>query len=155
MMRLVHTYWPSWLAFAVGATFAVLLTPLILATMEWYQLWYAAQNPPATLRWHSMERLDADTLRFRLWIKQERDCEMLRLGAMTGSSVDNMRVGDVALEDGRVPQSFPVGITVQSRPWILRGIYGDLVTVTAYYGCGEHVIKAPLLVGTMPARVTP
>ncbi|MBK7517938.1 MAG: hypothetical protein IPI51_20590 [Betaproteobacteria bacterium] len=56
----------------------------------------------------------------------------------------------LAREDGRPPQSYPVGITVISRPWLLRGIYGGKVAVSAYYDCDNTVIKAPILVGDVP-----
>ena len=47
-------------------------------------------------------------------------------------------------------EHYPVGITIISRPWILRGIYGDKVAVSAYYDCDDRIIKAPLLTGDVP-----
>jgi hypothetical protein len=59
-------------------------------------------------------------------------------------------VESFAREDGGQPQSYPVGITVISKPWILRGIYGTKMAVSAYYDCDDRVLKAPLLVGDVP-----
>ena len=140
---------------AIGATFgfmlAVLLGPLVLATADWYGEWSLERNPPATLQWHTVERIDEDALRMTLLVTRHQDCQMVRLLGYTGASLQTMQPADaLEREDGRPPQSYPVGIVVISRPWILRGIYGNKMAVSAYYDCDDSVIKAPLLVGDVP-----
>ena len=140
---------------AIAATFgfglAVLRAPLVLATADWYAEWSAEHNPPATLQWNSVERIDTDTLRLTLLVTRHRDCQMVRVLGYTGKSLQAMQSAEsLEREDGRPPQSYPVGITVISRPWLLRGIYGGKVAVSAYYDCDDAVIKAPLLVGDVP-----
>ena len=140
---------------AIAATFgfvlAVLLAPLVLATADWYAEWSRERNPPATLQWHTVERIDEDALRLTLRVTRHMDCQMVRLLGYTGTSLQTMQPAEtLTREDGRSPQSYPVGITVISRPWILRGIYGRMVAISAYYDCDDTVIKAPLLIGAVP-----
>lgn len=140
---------------AIAATFgfvlAVLLAPLVLATADWYAEWSAEHNPPATLQWNSVERIDTDTLRLTLLITRHRDCDFVRILGYTGATLQSMQPAEsLEREDSRAPQSYPVGISVISRPWILRGIYGGKVAVSAYYDCDDTVVKAPILVGDVP-----
>lgn len=140
---------------AIAATFgfvlAVLLAPLVLATADWYAEWSAEHNPPATLQWNSVERIDTDTLRLTLLITRHRDCDFVRILGYTGATLQSMQPAEsLEREASRAPQSYPVGISVISRPWILRGIYGGKVAVSAYYDCDDTVVKAPILVGDVP-----
>jgi hypothetical protein len=76
---------------------------------------------------------------------------MVRALAYSGMSLSEMLPADSFLrEDGMPPQSYPVGISVVSRPWIMRGLHGNKIAVSAYYECDSHVVKAPLLVGDVP-----
>ena len=146
---------PNAVALLLGFSIAIVFAPLVLATADWYAAWSAERNPPATLQWHTVERIDEDALRMTLLVTRHQDCQMVRVLGYTGASLQTMQPAD-ALErqDGRPPQSYPVGITVISRPWILRGIYGRMVAISAYYDCDDTVIKAPLLIGTVP-EMTP
>jgi len=140
---------------AIAATFgfvlAVLLAPLVMATADWYGAWSRERNPPATLQWHTVERIDEDALRMTLLVTRHQDCQMVRMLGYTGASLQTMQPAEaLEREDSRAPQSYPVGISVISRPWILRGIYGKKMAVSAYYDCDDTVIKAPLLVGDVP-----
>ena len=84
-------------------------------------------------------------------ITRHRDCQFVRILGYTGATLQSMQPAEaLEREDGRPPQSYPVGISVISRPWILRGIYGSKVAVSAYYDCDDSVIKAPILVGDVP-----
>ncbi|MBP8100967.1 MAG: hypothetical protein KAY54_03700 [Burkholderiaceae bacterium] len=143
------------IATVFGFMLAVLLAPLVLATADWYREWSRERNPPATLQWHTVERIDEDALRMTLLVTRHQDCQMVRVLGYTGANLQTMQPAeDLYREDGRPPQSYPVGITVISRPWILRGIYGRMVAISAYYDCDDTVIKAPLLIGTVP-EMTP
>jgi hypothetical protein len=138
-------------ALLLGFAIAIVFAPLVLATADWYTQWNAEHNPPATLSWNSVERIDQDTLRLTLLVTRHRDCQMVRVVGYTGKSLQGMQSAEsLEREDRRAPQSYPVGITVISRPWLLRGIYGGNVAVSAYYDCDDTVIKAPLLVGNVP-----
>ncbi|MBK8105935.1 MAG: hypothetical protein IPK42_10335 [Betaproteobacteria bacterium] len=136
---------------AFGFAIAIVFAPIVLATADWYRQWSAEHNPPATLQWNSVERIDTDTLRLTMLVTRHRDCQMVRVLGYTGKSLQAMQSAEsLEREDGRPPQSYPVGITVISRPWLLRGIYGGKVAVSAYYECADTVIKAPILVGDVP-----
>ena len=151
MMAHAKKQLPNAVALLLGFSIAIVFAPLVLATADWYAAWSAEHNPPATLQWNSVERIDTDTLRLTLLVTRHRDCQMVRVLGYTGKSLQAMQsAGSLEREDGRPPQSYPVGITVISRPWLLRGIYGGKVAVSAYYDCDEAVIKAPLLVGDVP-----
>ena len=151
MMAQAKKQLPNAVALLLGFSIAIVFAPLVLATADWYAAWSAEHNPPATLQWNSVERIDTDTLRLTLLVTRHRDCQMVRVLGYTGKSLQAMQSAEsLEREDGRPPQSYPVGITVISRPWLLRGIYGGKVAVSAYYDCDEAVIKAPLLVGDVP-----
>ena len=155
MMAHAKKQLPNAIALLLGGFIAIVFAPIVLATADWYRQWSAEHNPPATLRWNSVERIDTDTLRLTMLITRHRDCQMVRVLGYTGKSLQAMQSAEsLEREDGRPPQSYPVGITVISRPWLLRGIYGGKVAVSAYYDCDDAVIKAPLLVGDVP-ELTP
>ena len=151
MMAHAKKQLPNAVALLLGFSIAIVFAPIVLATADWYRQWSAEHNPPATLQWNSVERIDTDTLRLTLLVTRHRDCQMVRVLGYTGKSLQAMQSAEsLEREDGRPPQSYPVGITVISRPWLLRGIYGGKVAVSAYYDCDDAVIKAPLLVGDVP-----
>lgn len=151
MMAHAKKQLPNAIALLLGVFIAIVFAPIVLATADWYRQWSAEHNPPATLRWNSVERIDTDTLRLTMLVTRHRDCQMVRVLGYTGKSLQAMQSAEsLEREDGRPPQSYPVGITVISRPWLLRGIYGGKVAVSAYYDCDDAVIKAPLLVGDVP-----
>ena len=142
---------PNAVALLLGFSIAIVFAPLVLATADWYSQWSAEHNPPATLQWNSVERIDTDTLRLTLLITRHRDCDFVRILGYTGATLQSMQPAEsLEREDSRAPQSYPVGISVISRPWILRGIYGDKVAVSAYYDCDDRIITAPLLTGDVP-----
>ena len=151
MTPVIKRHLPNATAMLFGFVIAIVFAPIVLATADWYRQWSAEHNPPATLQWNSVERIDADTLRLTMLVTRHRDCQMVRVLGYTGKSLQAMQSAEsLEREDGRPPQSYPVGITVISRPWLLRGIYGGKVAVSAYYDCDDAVIKAPLLVGDVP-----
>ena len=151
MMAHAKKQLPSAVALLLGFSIAIVFAPLVLATADWYEAWSAEHNPPATLQWNSVERIDTDTLRMTLLVTRHRDCQMVRALGYTGKTLQAMQPAEsLDREDGRSPQSYPVGISVISRPWTLRGIYGTKVAVSAYYDCDDRIIKAPLLTGDVP-----
>ena len=151
MMSHAKKQLPNAVALLLGFSIAIVFAPLVLATADWYEAWSAEHNPPANLQWNTVERIDADTLRMTLLVTRHRDCQMIRALGYTGKTLQAMQPAEaLEREDGRSPQSYPVGISVISRPWILRGIYGSKVAVSAYYECADTVIKAPILVGDVP-----
>ncbi len=144
-------YLPNVFALLAGFGIAIVFAPIVLATADWYAQWNAEHNPPATLAWNSVERLAQDELRLTLRVTRHRDCDFARILGYTGATLQTMHPAEaLEREDSRAPQSYPVGISVVSRPWILRGIYGKKMAVSAYYDCDDTVIKAPLLVGDVP-----
>jgi hypothetical protein len=151
MVRRVMIAIPWLLALVAGMVLSVGSVPVLMMVADWYADWHTRTNPPATLAWHSIERLDVDTARVTLMVTRHEDCQMVRVLGYTGVSLRVMRPAEaLEREDGRAPQSYPVGITVISRPWILRGIYGNKVAVSAYYDCSDRIVKAPLLIGDVP-----
>ena len=138
-------------AMLTGFVVAVLFAPLVLATADWYAAWNAEHNPVATMQWDSVERVAQDELRLTMRITRYRDCDFVRILGYTGATLQSMQPAEsLEREDSRAPQSYPVGISVISRPWILRGIYGGKVAVSSYYDCDDTVVKAPILVGDVP-----
>lgn len=151
MTPTIRKHAPNAAALLLGFAIAIVFAPLVLATADWYSQWSAENNPPATLQWNSVERMNQDEVRMTLRVTRHRDCEFVRILGYTGPTLQSMQPADpLEREDGRAPQSYPVGIAVVSRPWILRGIYGGKMAVSAYYDCDDSVIKAPLLIGTVP-----
>ena len=151
MITHAKKYLPNITALMTGFTIAIIFAPIVLATADWYAEWRDANNPPATLEWNALERLDADTLRITLLVTRHEDCLMARAQAYSGNSPQAMHPArSFGREDGEQPQSYPVGITVVSRPWIMRGVYGKKLAVSAYYDCDDRIVKAPLLTGDVP-----
>ena len=58
MIAVVQKHASMAIAATFGFVLAVLLAPLVLATADWYAAWSAEHNPPATLQWNSVERID-------------------------------------------------------------------------------------------------
>ena len=151
MICTVTKHAPTAIALLAGFVVAIVFAPVVLATADWYEQWHAEHNPPANLQWNSVERVDQDTLRMTLLVTRHRDCQRVRALGYTGKTLQAMQPAEsLDREDGRSPQSYPVGISVISRPWTLRGIYGTKVAVSAYYDCDDRIIKAPLLTGDVP-----
>ena len=151
MIAVIKKHMATVTAMLTGFVVAVLFAPLVLATADWYAAWNAEHNPVATMQWDSVERVAQDELRLTMRITRYRDCDFVRILGYTGATLQSMQPAEsLEREDRRAPQSYPVGISVISRPWILRGIYGGKVAVSAYYDCDDAVIKAPLLVGDVP-----
>ncbi len=142
---------PWILAFVAGMLIAVGAVPIVLFVADWYQAWDDVNNPPATLAWNSIERIDSNRLRVKMLVTRHEDCLMVRALGYTEKTLQAMQPADFfGREDGEPPQSYPVGITVVSRPWLLRGVYGDKIAVSAYYDCDNRIVKAPLLIGDVP-----
>jgi hypothetical protein len=152
MINFIGKYWSSALTLVIGVVFAAAVTPVVLMTAEWYTEWYAARNPPATIEFATIERVHEDTVRFTLQVtRHEDECEMLRLSAFTGDALNLMRPAkSVDREDGGPPQTFMVGIQATSKPWLLRGVYGNRIAISLKYGCGNHLAVTPLLFGVIP-----
>ena len=142
---------PWLLALVVGMILAVGSVPVMLSAADWYRDWRDENNPPATLEWNTVERLDAGVLRVTLKVTRHDDCQIVRVLGYSGRSLFAMEPADsMEREDGRRPQSYPVGITVISKPWIVEGAFGSKIAVSVYYDCGNRVVKAPLLIGDAP-----
>ena len=152
MIRAIQKHVHTAAALLTGFVIAVLFAPIVLATVDWYSEWRDSNNPPATLKWNTVEWVGKDVLRVTLLVTRHDDCQMLRAQGYSGKSLSSMYPSDsFEREDGRQPQSYPVGITVVSRPWLMRGIYGNKMAISAYYDCDGRILKAPLLIGDVPA----
>lgn len=142
---------PWVLALVVGLALSVLSAPVMMTVLDWHKDWSDRNSPPATLKMYSVERLGKDSLRVTLLVKRHDDCLMVRALAYTGKTLQTMHPAvSFEREDGSLPQSYPVGIAVISKPWLLTGVYGDKLAVALYYECGNRIVKAPLLTGDVP-----
>lgn len=155
MIAFAKQYWTTATALMTGFFLAVLFAPIILATADWYSQWEEENNPPATLQWHSLTRLDPDSLLLTFLVTRHKDCQSVRVLGYTGPTLGAMHpVDSLERRDGKKQESYPVGISVVSKPWILRGIYGEKIAISAYYDCKDRIVRAPLLIGSVP-RLTP
>jgi hypothetical protein len=53
-------------------------------------------------------------------------------------------------EDGLAPISYPVGVTVLSRPWMMSPIYGVHIWIYGYYQCDSRVVKQRIIDERLP-----
>ena len=82
---------PNAVALLLGFSIAIVFAPIVLATADWYRQWSAEHNPPATLQWNSVERIDTDTLRLTMRITRHRDCDFVRILGYTGATLQSMQ----------------------------------------------------------------
>jgi hypothetical protein len=135
--------------FLGGALVAMIAAPLLLYSAGTLLDWYDAANPIATVRVASLERVEPDAVRLRMFVTRQRDCDTLRMVATTGTTLSDMQLATrVQREDGQPPLSYPIGVTLHSPPWLISPVYGPRLMFWGYYDCGQRVVKQ-LLVDTV------
>jgi len=152
MMRAVKAMpWTNILLVAVGALVAIIAAPLVLFSISTLTLWYDEANPVADARLAMVERVDPETIRIQLYVTRKRECETLRVVGFTGPNRNAMEAATtMRREDGADPISYPVGVTVLSRKWLLSPVYGPHLWIYGYYECDDRIVKQRLIDEVLP-----
>jgi hypothetical protein len=131
---------------AIGASLVVILGPLVMLSAGIWQAWFDEAHPVASAEVASIERIDQQTIRLQLLVTRNRDCETLKMVGLTGPDAAHMQGATVLRrEDNLPPLSYPVGVTILSRPWILSPVYGPRLWLYGYYDCDDRVVKQRLV----------
>ena len=146
MMTLVPRQKSDFIALLLGGFIALLLAPAVAESSHWLQDWYDKRSPPVEAQMASHEVIAPDSLRVRLLITRQRDCMFVRLVAFTGGTSGDMNLAlTVRREDGADPVSYPTGITVLSRPWVISPVYGKRLILIGHYECGNRLVRTTLI----------
>jgi hypothetical protein len=145
MVRTLKQQWGNLLTMALGLLTALLIFPLAVQSTQWLQDWYDESNPVVKAKLMKAERVDQDTLRLQFLVTRQRDCEFVRLFGMTGTSSLDMYAAFVRREDGEEPVSYPTGITVASRNWLLSPVRGNRLMLWAYYDCADRLVRTKMI----------
>jgi len=152
MMHAVRSIpWANITLVALGALLAIIAAPLVLFSISTLTVWYDEANPVADAKIAKIERINPETIRLQLYVTRKRDCETLRVVGFTGQNRNAMEAATtMRREDGEDPISYPVGVTVLSRTWILSPVYGPHLWIYGYYSCDDRVVKQRLIDELIP-----
>jgi len=143
--------WTNITLVAVGAMIVIVTGPLLMISTGIWQDWLDAVNPVATAKVAMSERVDPETLRLQLWVTRQRNCETLKMIGLTGPDAKQMQGATVMRrEDNEPPLSYPVGVTILSRPWLLSPVYGNHLWIYGYYDCDGRVVKQRIVDEVLP-----
>jgi hypothetical protein len=136
----------------LGAASMLVAAPIVIESWNWLQDWYDQANPPATASLVSHEIIPPNTLRMRFLVRRsERECEFVRLNGYTGNNLLTMNPATtLRREDGNDPASYPSGVTVESRPWILAPVYGPRLLIVGHYDCTGRMVRTRLIDQDLP-----
>jgi hypothetical protein len=134
---------------AIGATIAAIVAPLVMFSVASLTALYDQAFPVAEARLAEATHVD-EGLRLRLYVTRFRDCETLKVEGFSGNLDAMVSATMMRREDGEAPISYPVGVTVLSRPWIMSPIFGPHIWIYGYYGCGGRVVKQRLIDQPIP-----
>jgi hypothetical protein len=139
------------LLFVTGALAFAVAAPIIMFSFASLLALYDAAFPVAEARLAKVERIDPETIRLQLYVTRKRDCETLRVVGFTGLSRTDMQAATtMRREDGADPISYPVGVTVLSRPWLLSPVVGPHLWIYGYYECDSRIVKQRLIDEVLP-----
>ena len=146
MMTVVRKRFGDLLWMLSGAVCMLVMAPIVIESLAWLRDWHDTNNPPVSANLASAEMVSADTLRLRLSLTRQEDCEFVRLLGFSGSQSGPMQLATtLRREDGSAPVSYPVGMTIISQPWLMSPIYGPRVLLYGYYDCDSRIVRAKLL----------
>jgi hypothetical protein len=134
---------------AIGATIAAIAAPLVMFSVASLTALYDQAFPVAEAKIAEATHVD-EGLRLRLYVTRFRDCETLKVEGFSGTLDAMVAASMMRREDGEAPISYPVGVTVLSRPWSMSPIYGPHLWIYGYYGCDGRVVKQRLIDEPIP-----
>jgi hypothetical protein len=127
---------------SIGALLVVVIGPLVMLSASIWQDWFDRANPVAVAEVALAEHVDSNTLRLQLYVTRQRECETMKMVGFTGPDEFHMQGASVLKrEDNLPPISYPVGVRVLSRHWLLSPVYGDNLWLYAYYECNKRIVK--------------
>jgi hypothetical protein len=131
---------------ALGALSMMVLAPIVMFSAATLLAMYDEAHPVAAAELASAERVGDDALRLQLYVTRRRDCQTLKIEGFSGPHRLAMTASTIMRrEDGSTPISYPMGVTVLSRPWMMSPIYGPHIWVYGYYDCDDRVVKQRLI----------
>jgi len=151
MMRVVRAFpWANVMLFLGGALLVAVTAPIIAFSFASLLALYDEAFPVAEAKLAKAEIVD-DKLRFQLFVTRRRDCETLKIEGFSGPHRLAMAAATIMKrEDGLAPISYPVGVTVLSRPWMMSPVYGPHIWIYGYYDCDDRVVKQRLIDERLP-----
>ena len=151
MMRVVRAFpWANVMLFLGGALLVAVAAPIIAFSFASLLALYDDAFPVAEAKLAKAEIVD-DKLRFQLFVTRRRDCETLKIEGFSGPHRLAMAAATIMKrEDGLAPISYPVGVTVLSRPWMMSPVYGPHIWIYGYYDCDDRVVKQRLIDERLP-----
>jgi len=150
-MRVVRAFpWANVMLFLGGALLVAVTAPIIAFSFASLLALYDEAFPVAEAKLAKAEIVD-DKLRFQLFVTRRRDCETLKIEGFSGPHRLAMAAATIMKrEDGLAPISYPVGVTVLSRPWMMSPVYGPHIWIYGYYDCDDRVVKQRLIDERLP-----
>jgi hypothetical protein len=148
MMRSIP--WGNVALFMGGAMLVAIAAPIVAFSFASLLALYDDAFPVAEAKLARAEIVD-DKLRFQLYVTRRRDCETLKIEGFSGPHRLAMAAATIMKrEDGLAPISYPVGVTVLSRPWMMSPLYGPHIWIYGYYDCDDRVVKQRLIDQVLP-----
>lgn len=130
----------------LGLLTALLVFPIAVESTNWLKDWYDDNNPVVVARLVKAEPIGDDALRLQFMVTRKRDCEFIRLMAMTGGGPSDMQIATtLRREDGIEPNSYPTGVTALSRNWVLSPVFGPRLMLWAFYDCSDRVVRTKMI----------
>lgn len=146
MNAMIKRHWGNALTVAFGMLTALVLFPVVVSSLNWLEDWYDEQNPVVTAKLIRAEHVDPQTLRMQFLVTRNRDCDFVKLMGMTGHGLSDMQLAtSVRREDNTDPTSYPTGISVISRPWLLSPVYGPRLMLWGFYNCDDRVVRTKMI----------
>jgi hypothetical protein len=136
---------------ALGALSMMVIAPIVMFSFATLLAMYDEAHPVADARLAKAERVGEDTVRLQLYVTRRRDCQTLKIEGFSGPHRLAMTASTIMRrEDGATPISYPLGVTVLSRPWMMSPVYGPHIWVYGYYDCDDRVVKQRLIDEVLP-----
>ena len=153
MMRVVRSIpWGNVALFLGGALLVAIAAPIVAFSFASLLALYDDAFPVAEAKLARAEYSEAtNSIRFQLYVTRRRDCETLKIEGFSGPH--RLAMASAAImkrEDGMAPISYPVGVTVLSRPWMMSPVYGPHIWIYGYYDCNDRVVKQRLIDEKIP-----
>jgi hypothetical protein len=129
-----------------GALCMLLVAPVAIESYSWLRTWHDEHSPPVSASLLSADWVADDTLRLRMLITRNEDCDFVRMVGFTGPAAGPLQLATtLRREDGAAPASYPVGVPIISQPWVISSVYGPRLMLYGYYDCNERLVRTKLI----------